>query len=351
MSLPVYQNILSCFDDIITLDSCIDVTPTSGFSMQQIGITKFELGQYINKEYQSGAALFNDKKTFSIRLIANQIHQHLQNKYKAKTLVNSKRVGFINDNKESQPNTGTDWAGQEINLKNNNSFLELFISEISLFTNFTGDIEVRIYDLMTGTILKSESGLDFVFIINSIAGEISVVYPQIKIQSPKRGLNLALIYNSTGIVPYKLTTIESGCVSCDPCSHTRHSDVWGITIPNASNIIKSSITHTQYTGGMSVVYSINCSYDKWLCSISNLIALPLLYKTASEIMDYALNNSDQINSKTFGELNYEKIKERRESYEFKYREAMDNILSNIVLPNDNVCFQCEQNIIRTTAIP
>lgn len=351
MSLPIYQNILNCFDDIITLDGCTNVAPTSGFTMGQIGITKLELDQYINREYQSGAGLFEDKKTFSLRLIANQIHQHLQPHYKAKTLVDSKRVGFIDDNKETQPNTGTNWIGQELSIINSNSFLELFISEVSLYTNYTGDIEVRLYDLKTGTILKNESGNDLFFIVTSIAGEVCTVFPQIVIQSPKRPINIAIIYNATGITPYKLSSIESGCISCNPCSHTRYSDVWGITIPNASNIIKSSVTHTQYTGGMSVVYSVGCSYDKWLCSISNLIALPLLYKTASELMDYALNNSDQINSKTFGELNFEKIKERRESYEYKYREAMDNILRNIVLPNDPVCFTCEKKIIRTVAIP
>ena len=124
MSLPIYQNILNCFDDIITLDGCTNVAPTSGFTMGQIGITKLELDQYINREYLSGAGLFEDKKTFSLRLIANQIHQHLQSQYKAKTLVDSKRVGFIDDNKETQPNTGTNWVGQELNIINSNSFLE-----------------------------------------------------------------------------------------------------------------------------------------------------------------------------------------------------------------------------------
>lgn len=350
MSLPVTQNILSCFDDLITLDGCSNVPSSSGFTMGDIGITKHEIDQYINKEYQSANALFEAKKTFSINLIANQIHNHLQPRYKGTTLVDGKRVGFIADNKQTQANTGTNWVGQEFNLKNNSSFIELFISEVSLFTNYTGDIEVRIYDLKTGNILKDPSGNDYSFTITTVGDEVSTVYPQIKIQSAKKELDIVIVYNATGITPYKVSTIEQGCSGCNPCNRTRYSDVYGITIPNASGIIKQSLSYTGYTGGMSVVYSINCSPNQWLCSVSNIIALPCLYKIASEIMDYALN-SDQMNPKTFAQFNFEKLKERKDEYEFKYREALDNVLKNITIPNDPTCFFCQQKVLHTVMIP
>jgi hypothetical protein len=351
MSLPVTQNILNCFDDLITLDGCDNVVSTLGRTMMDVGITKHELDQYINKEYQSGTELFNDKKSFSIAIIANQIHSHLQAYYRAKTLIDGLRVGFIQDNKEAQPNTGTSWLGQEINIKNNTSFLELFISEVSLFVNYTGDIDIRIYDLKTGNILKDASGKDFVFTMTSIAGEVATVYPQIQILSSKKEVDLAFIYNSTGVTPYKVALHSDGCLTCNPCNSTRYTDVYGISIPNGSGIIKRSITHQGYTGGMSIVYSLNCNTDQWLCSISNLLSLPLLYKTASELMNYALNNSDQMNPKTLSLFNAEKIQKRMDQYEFQYREALDNIINKIVIPKDSVCFTCNKRIIRTTTIP
>ncbi len=351
MSLPVTQNILNCFGDLITLDGCDNAPSTSGRTMGELGITKHELDQYINKEYQSGSELFQVKKTYCIALLANQVHAHLQSKYKTKTLIDSKRTGFILDNKESQPSITNQWVGQEFNLKNNTSFLEFFISEISLFTNYTGDIEIRICDLKSGNILKDEAGNDFVFTIASVAGENSTVYPQIKIQSPKKELDLAIVYNATGITPYKVSTISEGCLSCDPCSRTKYSEVRGITIPNGSAKIKNSISYQNYTGGMSIIYSINCSPEKWLCSISNLIKIPLMNKIASELMAYALYNSDQMNPKTLGLFNAENIQKRLDKYEFDYRESFDYILENIVVPKDSVCFNCEKRILRGVTIP
>lgn len=353
MSLPVTQNTLNCFDDIITLDGCGNQVSTSGFTLNaDLGMTLSEINQYINKEYENGSQLFLAKKSFAIRQIANQVHQYLQPQYKANTLVDGKRVGMIQENLQTQTGVGNSWAGQKINIVNNNSWLELYISEVSIMANYTGDIEVRIYNLQTGGILKDAAGNDFTFIIQAVAGEPSTVFPQIAIPCSKKDLNIAIVYNATGTTPYQLslTSIPGSCAGCNPCSSTRYSKVTGITIPTGSSIIDQNTVKQNYTGGMSVVYSVNCNYNGWLCSIGNLIAPAVLFKTGAEIMDYAINNSDRLNKKTL--IDYENLVTRRDEYQGRFAQAMSNMLTDkIKVPNDNNCFECNKRILHTYALP
>ena len=122
-----------------------------------------------------------------------------------------------------------------------------------------------------------------------------------------------------------------------------------ISVLAADAKIESSLTVASDTGGLSMVYSIQCNYDDWLCTISNAVAMPILFKTGYEVMDYAVNNSLRLNTATT--INLDTMKARREEYNARYQSSIENLLQNIKLPADEKCFECRQKSKHVVILP
>lgn len=343
MSIPSTLNTSDCFDDLISLkDYCSSIPSTSGYYIDDAGITLHELNKYIGSEYQTGAELFVDKRSFSIAVIESQINTHLSAKYNNRTLIEGKRVGFFQDNQQLVSSPGG-LAGIKFKLQNTTSYLREYFAEVSLQLNYTGDVTVYIYDLIQGSILDS-------FVITCLPYQISTVYPQIKIDSSRNLTNIAFLYDTTGIESVNTLLSESGCSSCNNYSITCESmTAQGIQIGSASQKIENSCTPLTNTAGMSVVFSLSCNNRGWLCSIGNLLAVPMIYKTAELIMEYALYSvNERVNNAT---IIPEKLEERRILYRDNYDKTINNVLKNISLPSDAKCFECSQPIRYATMLP
>jgi hypothetical protein len=113
---------------------------------------------------------------------------------------------------------------------------------------------------------------------------------------------------------------------------------------------------------MSFVYNINCDRDNWLCSIGGLMAMPLAYATAVEIFNYALtispnqrvNTAVSVNkgNKVFATADAtEGIVAARDIAATRYNEELSAMLTNMRLPDDRHCFDCNKNYKYVTALP
>jgi hypothetical protein len=110
---------------------------------------------------------------------------------------------------------------------------------------------------------------------------------------------------------------------------------------------------------MSVIYSLNCSLDNFVCSIKNRLQFPLLYLVAAHIMREIVYSKNQ--NSTVLIYNGES-RELLEYYQKEYEMAMfgafndegrkikRGLLDQIALPND-VCFKCKPAVKRRVAIP
>jgi hypothetical protein len=87
-----------------------------------------------------------------------------------------------------------------------------------------------------------------------------------------------------------------------------------------------------------------------LCSISQLTALPLLYKVAAEITEYAIHFSpnERVNNSVEERDN---LKSQYDFFTQKYNEALGNVLQNMHLPIGDDCFVCKENLRYTVQIP
>lgn len=338
---------MACFDDYITVEgNCSDGTPGSGYTLKDIGITLTELNQIVTRDFKNGKTLGEEKIEFAIKYIANDIFNHFAGKFRSSSILDNQRIGYPQSNLQTVAAIAATSKGIEIEMCNNDSFVDIYISEVSLFLNYTGNVSVKIYDLHQNKLLDTIT-------VAAVANQISTSFVNKTYTSDRRDLNLAIIYDASTIDSFKTDLKNGGCSDCAGGGSASWVSPYfkarGIKIANASDKIKSNLVGMAETGGLAIQYNINCNYNAWLCSIRNMIALPILYKSGEALMEFALHNSDRLNSKTI--LDLDNVEARWKLYQEKYISTLQNILKNIKLPSDSRCFDCREKNKTVTMLP
>lgn len=337
---------LECFEDIVGLrGTCDTPNSTSGLWIDDIGIDLAELDAIINKSQIDSVNFFENKRDFAIKQIINIIHTHFSDKYKTNSILRGGRIGYGKDNLEIAPALAA-LKGIEVELCNQDSFVDLFISSISLQVNFNGVVDVLVYDLFQNKLLDTIP-------ITAVSGQTVVVYPHKLYKSVRKELDIIFVYDATAFSSVMTTISNGGCKSCGDgtamVNLNSYLSARSISILAADAKIEQNLIGSGDTGGLSLMYSIQCNYDEWLCTIANSIALPILFKTGYEIMDYAYNNSLRLNTTTT--INWEGLLKRRDEYNLRYQASIEALLQNIKLPQDEKCFECRQKSKHVIILP
>lgn len=337
---------LECFEDIVGLrGTCDTPNSTSGLWVDDIGIDLAELDAIINKSQIDSVNFFENKRDFAIKQIINIIHTHFSDKYKTNSILRGGRIGYGKDNLEIAPALAS-LKGIEVELCNQDSFVDLFISSISLQVNFNGVVDILVYDLFQNKLLDTIP-------ITAVSGQTVVVYPHKLYKSVRKELDIIFVYDATNFSSVMTTISNGGCKSCGDgtamVNLNSYLSARSISILAADAKIEQNLIGSPDTGGLSLMYSIQCNYDEWLCTISNSIALPILFKTGYEIMDYAYNNSLRLNTTTT--INWEGLLKRRDEYNLRYQASIEALLQNIKLPQDEKCFECRQKSKHVIILP
>jgi hypothetical protein len=328
----------TCLANIIGLDTnCGGVVPTSGIYASQVGITENFLSQIITSDF-SGVLDFHRKKLdFAIDSVVNTIHTYLQPKYKAVSVVENFKTGIILENRVTI-NPSNTYKGIVFDLNSERSYLDFYLSSIELFVNYTGTIPVLVVDLLEGQILETIN-------VSVVAGQIAEVYPFSSYASKKRRLQIYVCYDTTGIQAYKTVLKNTNCSSCSPSYRLRNSyeNIQSATIPLTSNFMRSNVSMSNDTGGLSVTHSLNCNHRDWLCSISNMMVYPILYKYAEVVLEFALHEAPNERLNTTDTNNADLLQKRLESAQSKFAESMNGVLQNMKVPQDEKCFSCKES--------
>ncbi len=334
--------ILDCLEDLISIKGpCDEIIPSSGMYIDDVGLSLKNLDEFVTEDFLSSYALFQNKRDFSIRILTNQIHQHLSNRYLANTVLEGQRIGHFRDNLQIVTGTAGTHKGINFEFQNFSSYIDFFVSEISIQITNSAAYNIKVYDLIQNKLLDTIP-------ITSVANEIVTVYPHKTYRSNRKKLNIifvidAVVDSNTTYVHPDLSG-DAGCGSCGPNGGGTFTNSWlwarGISVGAAAQKIKSNLTYSSDTGGLSVVYSLNCNHEQWLCSVAQQIAMPLLYKTCAELIGFAMDSADSERVNTFTFANGDKLQARLDKYEAKYAQSMDNILKSIQLPSDAACFKC-----------
>jgi hypothetical protein len=337
---------MACFDDVVALkELCTEAVPFSGIYLNDVGITKAFIEQVITSDYQTPGEdaiqeFVTSKKNQAIRIIKNAIHGKYGNRINSTSLITDHRLGYTQNNLIAV--AGGDYKGIQLTLNNSTNHVNANISSVSLQVNVSGNVDILIYDLFQNKLLATLP-------ITAVSGEIVTIYPHTIIESYGRPLNLFIGYNATGITSVQTYIRDGQCCGITSCT-TSFMTAKGVT-NSTGTFTQENMTQINHTAGLSVTYSLVCDSFSWMCDYAQVLALPIAYKTASEMYLHAIQNGINQRSSNNTNLNVEQIKETQGFYELQYREQLDAILSNMNLPRESVCFQCKTPARTAVVLP
>lgn len=338
---------LDCLDNIIGIDKvCTPSTSISGLNINQLpGITVRALDAGANEEIKSAQEFFNGKIDLAKSILRNQIESHFSDKIVHESLVEHETLGYWTDNLQLVAKEVSKLKGIQLEI-DRSAYTELYVHSIWLQLKDAITTDIEIWDIISGTKLDTIS-------ITTVADTPTQVEVNKTYKSNKQKLNLIAVIDS-GISDTYKTTLTAGRGQCLDCSNgfgfrNNVLRARGIEINSASPKTLTNLSASaSSTNGMSIVYSVKCCIDNFICHYNKTFGLPLLYLTGSLIMD-EMKHSDRYN--TFITIRKANNEELQEEYEFKYREALDNLLENMMLPDNDCCFRCGSRIKQVQRIP
>lgn len=330
----------NCISEILGIRSaCTNQVSTSTLFIEDIGITPDDCDSYIDSTYKNGAELIKDKIQFAAKIISGTIRNEFSSKIITKSFIDSKQVGQYQDSLQLMTgNVGL--GGVSTTLKNTTSYLDMFVHSVSLQLNYQGNVDVFVYDLISGELLDTIK-------VNCQTNRISTTVVNKSYSSYKRKLDLIFVYDTTG-KQSNYTLIHQGCGHCNGYVYNDgYVNAQPVYLDSNATKVRSSLKGNSHSFGISINYSVHCSIDKWLCEVSNFMGLPLLYKTGELIMDYALS-SKRFNSET--NVDAERNEKRRLAWIAAYNESLAATIQKIQIPKKDPCFICNtpvKNLIIT----
>ena len=336
---------MACFDNIIAIDgSCSDSVPTSGLFLNDIDISLDFLNEIVTRDYDNGEALGDAKIAFAIKKVVNDVVNHFADKINTTTIIDGQRIGFPEDDLKVVNGDGK-LRGIEIELCNDNSFLDFYLSSLSVQVTTTGDIDVEVYDLKSGVLLDTIT-------IPAVANTITTVFPNKTYSSDRSKLNLIFVYDTTGknSIKTQLKEARECCSAGKRANLNAFTSARGAGIDSGDVKIEANIESSSTTAGLSMQYSISCNNENWLCNHKNRLGQAILYQAGKLITETALQSSpnERLNTTI---INTDEMRERLDLYVFNYDQAIDNVLKHISLPNDRRCFQCKRKSMNTVILP
>lgn len=337
---------MDCFDNLISIKTACEGTlpaPSSGLFIEDFGITCKEASNYINDEYTSGQEMILDK----IRLATTLVRAHIANNFSqymdSKSIIDSDVLGHPGDSLQLKSGIVGTLGGISLKLHNNQSYFNVFISSISLQISTTQDVPVMVYDLISGQLLDTftipcEANIISNYIVNKVYG------------SYKRKLDLIIVYDTEGISSNTTIIKTNGCQYCNGFVYDNYYIAAApVYLGESSAKIRSSLTTTTHTFGLSVTYSIQCALDKWLCENANLMAMAIGWQSAYLIIEYALNYSKRQTSSV--NIDAEQNMRRLEAYKIGYSKSINSTMGKMVVPKKDTCFYCEDVVKFRSVLP
>lgn len=335
---------LPCLEALVGLRDVCEEVETAGAFLDQLGITSRELRDYLTADHADVAALFLSCRATACLTVAASLQNYLRPRYRTRSLLENGRVGYHAPNLAYDPLLVGRTGGWHLALDYPDSYLELLIPSLTLQVDTTGPVDVHLYDLQQDALLETIT-------VDAVAGQLVTAYPHWRVAAPKRPVSLLVARDLSTVAGVKTTT--SSRVNCGSCG-AQAAHPWAHLSARpaytAGTFLDSALTFTSSAAGLSLVTSVVCDREGWLCGLSRSLTLPLLYATAREIYDRALRSTyaERLNART---ADPERLRELRGEYAKLADGALQQVASTVAPPDDETCFYCERTIRTVTALP
>lgn len=322
---------MNCFNDYIGLRGVCDGNSVSVY-LEQCGITADMLNKF-NYTHDDVKSLLLDQLDQSSDFVSRQIKMLQAGEVLAADVLVNARVGHPERNRAVvAAKTGFD-AGLLVELEKDTDYVQINVDSISLFLDFTGSVDVLVYDLTEARLVDTIS-------CSATAGQMTYTDVNKVYRAQARNMALAFLYDST-TSSYKTTALANQkCGSCSSkkLKQSHYTSVSGVKFADGDDKTISNTKYESDTAGLSVTYTVRCDYNQWICKNQSVLLTSVLYYTAYNIARYGLN-SPRLNSETLDmRTTLEAIRDNAES---NYNNEINSVVGVMTIPQ-NDCFKCNQ---------
>jgi hypothetical protein len=332
---------MNCLDNLIGINNaCSAVAPTSGRYIQDLpGITIKIADAAVTEEGVSGETLIKRKIKSSQDYIVNDIKTFLNGKFNFSSLLENKVAGFYKKDQSFSSIEAGKLKGFKIEV-DRGDYLQLNIHRIGIKLTSTIDTYVFVYDLYSGNLLDTVP-------FSSVSGEIVYVNLNKNYQTERQNLSLFICYDSSLSGAYNSTAYDSGA-PCRSCGGRKYySNVQSGYINVSDQKIGPNFNVSSTSNGLTVDYSVSCSLEPFICSLSSLLSYALLFRVGADLM-MELKCSRRLNSIVTIDASTNEV--MYDYFQTEYEKAMRNITSGMRIPDD-ICFKCDSRVRKQIQIP
>lgn len=324
----------SCLQGLVGVRGC--GTSTAEFNVNDLtGITIPDFDNAISVEKKSAYTELTDLVSFATKEVEQNIRTYLGSKYELKSFVENGVAGYYYDNKEVIAAESGYLTGLSIRV-DDVAYLNYYLNSLRLFVNHSGLVPIYVYDLIQGTLLDTIN-------VTAIAGEVVSVTTDKTYPTKKQRMRLFVGYEST-FDSYKTAVSNpyvNGWCNCGGVYYLASK------ITTGAQKIHSNVESTSYCSGLSLNYSLQCSFTEYLCNARNMFALPILYKAGEKVMMEMKHSKRLTGVVTFYGQSHEDL---MVYYKTEHERSMAEVLQNFKMPEDG-CFNCSKKIYSQSRLP
>lgn len=329
---------LDCLTDVVGVRGC-----GAGSNLVYVnslpGISVLDFDKAINNESRTAYTRISELTQLAIEEVQSDVQTALQGTYQLKTFIENDVAGYYQDDKVVEPAQTGKLVGLQIRMQLT-PYLKLFIRQIKLLCNYTGAVNLLVYDLVQGKLLDTIP-------INAVAGQIVSLPIDKEYINDKQMLNLFIGYESTFDSYKSLLSAYTDDEGANPTYNNSWMFLRGVSIDKNQPKLRENLVGNSGTSGLSISYSVQCSFDEHLCNIKKMLAMPILYKTGSLIMKemkHSKRLSTVITSYT------QSHDELMQEYNNQYLLRMNQLLQNLSMP-ESICFSCNKPTTTKAILP
>jgi len=330
---------MSCLDSLIGVDyGC--ASTTGRLYLKDVGITEEFLSGLVARHNSSVADWMAERRRLATERVVADVVNHMRPAIRPSTFVDADRIGDYPDQEVLDTAEAGYVQGLMLEVCSPRSNTKLQLSTVQWYGETTGTIRLSIYNMLDGSLVDTLSA-------TAVAGQVTT-FEDVDVVVPNSRGTLRLLLVTDQDTFYR-ATILGNCSSCARYTY-KHGPLTATQVryQAGDKKIYANRTSAGNTGGLSVVASVACDHEAFLCEMKSAMALPLLYSLAYEVMDVALNNYDRWGVKDYRR---EDLKERRDQFAALYSDQMANLLKFVRVPDDPHCWVCDRRVVSATAFP
>lgn len=339
---------LDCLTDYIGVNGCSSTVPDSGRYINEMpGINLELISGLADDDQQDFNGVWDDVQTRAIRKFSRDVRAEMAKKYKLKSLTLNQDITKLIDT-SSTTTASAQYRGIVLETRGEGddfacSNLQRYdIQYVRFYATSQNDITVNIYDLDSGDLLSTTT--------LASASVTANAWNTVKILDSFEATRIFIAVDCTNFdtVEHNITDNRSAAW-WNAC----YLDINGAT---ASTGTPTTITEGVDAHGISPVFSLGCSFDKFICDNLKMFETAFMYCLAIELMDERIF-SERLSR--FTQFGANKAKENRQLFSIQYRGGMiddikeDGELAQVVaginLNPQDICLECNDFVNYSTA--